>query len=60
MLKAMNIQTGEQIATHKDRKQLMKIASNAVGNEGYFIRSVIEEKIVLPENWCETEGKWWI
>lgn len=60
MFKAMNIKTDEQIAIHKDRKELMRIAANIVGNEGYFIRSIVEEKIVLPANWCETEGKWYM
>ena len=60
MLNALDINTKEIIASGVNREELKNIASEIVGNEGYCIRSAEQEEIILPKNWCETEGQWWI
>lgn len=60
MLNALDINTKEVIATGKDRAKLAAAAATKVGREGFCIRPVQEEKIVLPANWCTTDGQWWV
>ena len=58
MLNALDINTKEIIATGKVRSELASIAAAKVGREGFCIRPVQEEKIVLPKNWGCTDGEW--
>lgn len=59
LLNALDINTKEIIASGTDRAALSRVATLLVGDEGYCIRPDVEEEIVLPEDWCTSDGQWW-
>jgi hypothetical protein len=58
MFNALDINTKAIIATGANRAKLAAVAAAKVGREGFCIRPVEEEKIVLPKNWACTDGEW--
>jgi hypothetical protein len=60
MLKVINIKTRETIITGSNRVKLQAKAIKILGKEGYAIRPLIDEVVVTPANWCESDGQWWV
>jgi len=58
MLKAIDINTKEVIATGSVRSELAAIAANIVGRDGFAIRDE-SACTATPKNWAKSDGHWW-
>jgi hypothetical protein len=60
MFNALDINTKAIIATGTDRRAIAAAASKLVGNEGYCIREANPAQIKTTDDWCASDGQWWI